>query len=685
MKTPILLAAITAGISLCALKQKHVSPSHTAELFKSVCAVAERVFDNTANNTTADDANVAFLAHLLTPNAHIIDKSALFAHHSPHVNTTQYTFIQHLLRCCNILADLHAAQGEWELCNEVTDRTIDICNALIAQFAPVPTTTSTTTATTSTSTTTAVPHIVTLLQRRRAECFLAKAMMYKDHPLFTARIGTATEASADGTTTDNSGTNATTTTTASTTAATSYTWPSCIPLLNKHSVPTEYNEYATFHRLRFDSVSEAVAVLLQVAGSEYEKIDAVQSMRTFHTLAEYTMNIAQIQPFDFSDAPPKVSTVRLSNTGTSKNATAFTTTSYAGEIITTTTTTVPPASTASLSNSNANANANAVDKKDLAEKAADAWIKVSLQATRQVDAIQTTLHALLTPSTAATTSTASSAATTTTAPYAILRTHYFEKYFYLQKSMLAMYYAGVCAFHFDVTLSQRNFESAEEVRQSIDALLTGELKSEFNLGEPDGSSSPDVEAGGDITKEEEVKPTDASCSPTATSASNTGSASPSTSAEARSLHGYYATCGDLSYHLSQAYLRLTMYAEALQAATSALAYYEHSERLLYLLNTINQYNNTSSNNTSASSPRTPASPISPATMKNTKSYHSLLKMGVVGLVIPLSETTPTGRLRQRLCLTVCALCHSARGELKLVEQAVRRVGDLCLGPIEGKT
>ena len=634
-KDPVLLAVITTSISVCALKLKQVPPSTVADLFQAVCTLAQSVFDNP--NTPVDDVNVAFLAHLLTPNAHIIDKTALAAHHSPHTTTTaEYIHAQHLLRACNVLADLHAAREEWELCNDVTNHTIDICNALIAQFAPA----------------SVAPPIVAVLQRRRAECFVAKAMLYKDHPLLIARpplsSETATPATnAVSTTTDNDAT---------------HTWPSCIPLLTKHSAPTEYNEYATFHRLHFDSVSEAVAVLLQVAGNEYGKIDAVQSMRTFHTLAEYTMQIAQIQPFVFGDTAPMVTHVR-SNTNASKNATAFTSTSYAGEIITTTTTAVPPLSTASPTNN------NAVDKKDLAEKAADAWAKVSLQATRQVDAIQATLASLTAP-------TASSGGSNSTAPYAILRPHYFEKYFYLQQSMLALYYAGICAFHFDLTLSQRNLESAEEVQKSIDALLTGELRSEFNLGEP-GSSSTDSAIAGDTTGDNTVS--SASGSSNDKGSTGTGTNTPTNSAESRSLHGYYATCGDLSYHLSQAYLRLAMYTEALQAATLALAYYEHSERLLYLLNTINQYNNATVSNNS-SSPRTPNSP---ATLKNTKSYHSLLKMGVVGLVIPLAETTPTGRLRQRLCLTVCALCHSARGELKLVEQAVRRVGDLCLGPIEG--
>jgi hypothetical protein len=229
----------------------------------------------------------------------------------------------------------------------------------------------------------------------------------------------------------------------------------------------------------------------------------------------------------------------------------------------------------------------------------EAWRKVAQLATRKQSLIDAEIRE------------------STTANDAAQRSLHFAKYHFLQQAMLAFYQAGVCAFHCAgsveesaAVLAKRSLESADSVRSEIDTLLASPvMAAEFAL-----LKSPDLKAR----------------------------------AESESLYGYYAACGDLSYHLAQAYQRAGAFRDMLRAAESASQYYQHGDRLLFALN-------------------------APA----------LTSEKLDDLHIPLSEMTAQSRLRQRQAAAAVVVAYCAMGDDKRASAALRKVADLCLGPAEG--
>lgn len=540
------------------------------------------------DDVICDTDNMHFAVHLLSKQAHMITNAALLSDTTTVLvarSSCILALYQHLFRAYDALADHLASCTEYDLCNLVTDRTIDASSALIAQV-----TINTSKSTTSNN---GEAHgtgreILDMLLTRRAQCFVAKAMLYKDHIILCARISGAKPYTGRV-----------------------FTWTVALPnaVHTKHSNNSnvlQVNRYSTVHKMEFENASEAVAVFLQIAGEEYEPLNLAESIQTFHILATYTMEQAAIEPFQ-------------------------------------------------LDNNNEIKATQEVNKKDLAEKAAEAFKKVSLLASQKISVIDKTIATPLpAPSTVPFPTVPVCTDGARSDPAALedkrLLALHNDKYFHLQQSMLALYNAGVCAFRCDNTLAQRHLESAECVRKDIDILLASKLQKQYDFDSLLAAATEPCTTmganGEDDSGHDESK--------------NKASAA----LQDRSLHGYYAASGDLAFHLSHAYLRLSNYTEALQEACAAVHFYEHSERLFFALNCL-----------STDSART--------TAKMSKQHRALLQKGVGELVIPLREMTPAGRLRQRQAQGLVALCNSACGEDKKAEQALRNVADLCLGPIEG--
>jgi hypothetical protein len=389
--------------------------------------------------------------------------------------------------------------------------------------------------------------------------------------------------------------------------------------------------YCNMHRAQFDSRGEAVALLLSVAGDLYEKIDLSKSIRTYNILASYTMQIAGIAPFQLDSAQQQHP---VTGTGITEEVASVT---------------------------------------ELAEKASESWCKVSFLASKQLDETEHQHQQKRLQQEED-------------------RMHW-SRYKLLQVSMLALYNAGVCAFHCDTEQAQRALESAECRRKEIDALLAGPLLQDFNYQSAAPLHPPLATATATATTT-----ATAPFATTATTPATGTTTGPSTSSSNRnsaggkdddsdnnnSLHGYYAACGDLSYHLGQAYLRQAKYSECVTAATEAHDYYQHAERLLFTLRAMQQQQHGPKSLCSGSS-STGESAKSRDCSSTGLSSQMLPHKSAAGcdLVVPISEQTAMGRLRQRQSLGLLALAFSALGELAKSDRLVRSVADLCLGPIEG--
>jgi hypothetical protein len=494
----------------------------------AVCSLETFVLDESAGGAYAVGGRLA--VHMLSPSRHLVDPLRTVPDSASSSAIPQQSvrsaLVQLVLEGYTVLVDRLGKAQRWRLCDNVNDRCIDVCNALLPnrKFGVDSTTQR-------------------VLTMERAHCFRTKALLYKDnHIACDAARGDSEDA---------------------------FVWEAALPVSarsNKHSLDRlcEGDASTSFHRLRFDSNSEAVAILLQVAAHEYEAVDLAESLSTSSTLAAYIMNLCQVQPFQL-EGDTKLSAA-LARTG--------------------------------------------VDRRDLAERAVEAWKKVALVAAKKVAAVDAQLGRC----------------TGLTARKNLLH----EQYYFLQQGMMAQYNAGICAFHCcngaDATAAEvaaRCLQAAETIRRDIDKLLSSEdMRCEFDL------TGPRVEGVNSGVEGAEQ-------------------------AGGRSLHGYYVACGDLSYHLAQAHFRSGEYREMLQSAHAAGTHYAHSERLLFA--------------EAAARHGTPLMAASPAELE-----------------VPLREMSAQGRQRLREAHGVTAVALSAMGEDKRSLQAVRRVADLCLGPIEGR-
>ena len=536
----------------CAVHLKSSDSSAADSLQQAVADLEVCVFERDFGLDGAKEG--AWALHLTSPERQRLIPALLrsgTAGITPNIETQLIVeaVVSRLLEYYDLLVEVLGRSGRWEQCNEVIDRCIDVCNALLLQPAA-----GTEQQTGGGECGDLSQELVNVLRCRRARSFCSKALICKDQPTVAHIFLTPT---------------------VSTPSSGVYSWK--ISLLAagraRHSSISRRGEgdsYCTFHKLRYDSIPEAVAIFLQVAGSEYEESDLSESLKTSHILASYTMQMAGIEAFQL-DEPISAGTKEGSST-------------------------------------------DLVDRRDLAEKAVEAWKKTSLLANRKLGDLNTSLNTCTDP--------------------ARLKTLSFEKYYFLQQAMLALYNAGVCGFHCGgdadqspAQLAQRCLESAEAVRADIDKLLS----SEAMAGEFQVSATP-------------------RCQPTrAATDASTAEATSSLQQEERSLHGYYSACGDLAYHLAQAYLRLNQYSEMLRSSDSAVRLYQHSERLLFLL--------------------------------SAQCQEADFALGE--LELPLREMSAVGRGRLRQATGLVALAHSALGEERRSQQMLRKVGDLCLGPIEG--
>lgn len=164
------------------------------------------------------------------------------------------------------LTDGLGLASSWSKCNQVNDRAIDVCNALLTLHSA--SCTDTVDAPTKA--------LRATLQRQRAASFRTKAMLYKDGCI--SCMGSATHAKDP------------------------YVWGAGLPAAGKRSSYSadklgEQGLGTSYHKLRFDSSVEAVALLLQVAGEGFEAVDTAECVRTYTVLASYLTQICRIEPF----------------------------------------------------------------------------------------------------------------------------------------------------------------------------------------------------------------------------------------------------------------------------------------------------------------------------------------------------------------------------------------------------